>query len=232
MRNAYSWEDLLKLARDHWDVFEPIGNSIGDAESGRSYDNFNLSGKGGGGSIRRFREYYGKTLSQMKIATVREKAMTLKVFNNQHDKPAYVLASGWYQIIPGTLDLAINEVKGIDTRMKYDETSQKALALYLMLQKQSKLGKYLRGGGSEKDANIALAAEWAGIRLAYPASKGGSPRQIGESYHKGASTNPTDTDVAVANDQLDAMKKTRDKIMAKMNSDPAFKALMESYKNP
>ena len=167
----------------------------------------------------------------MNIATVREQAQKLKVFNNKNNVPAAVSAAGWYQIIPSTMDLAMSEIKGIDTRMKFDEISQKALALYLLLQKQSKLGKYLRGSGSEKDANIALAAEWAGIRLAYPASKGNSPRVPGESYHKGSSTNPTDSNVQEANIQLQAMKDTREKVVAKMESNEAFKALMESYKN-
>lgn len=229
--NAYSWDDLLTLAKDHWDAFEPIGDSIGTAESGRNYNNFNLADRGGGGSIKRFKEYYGKSLTEMNIATVREKAQKLKVFNNKNNVPAAVFAAGWYQIIPDTMELAMSKIKGIDTRMKFDEISQKALALYLMLQKQPKLGEYLRGNGSEKDANIALAAEWAGIRLAYPAKKGNSPRQPGESYHKGSSTNPTDSNVQEANAQLEAMKDTREKVVAKMQSDPQFKALIESYKN-
>ena len=185
-----NWEELKEIGREK--LFEELLSNIAKHESGdAAYDAYNrgacgtCGSRGDAGMIAA----YGKKLSELTIATVTKKAMTEEKIDGKS-----LFASGKYQIVPGTLNSAIDKIKGCNTAEVYGPEQQEAFGVYLMLMKRQKLGKYLLGDTSisAADAQLAMAQEWAGIRVIAnhhrKESKGGCRKAAnlvpGNSYYK------------------------------------------------
>tara|TARA_Y100000593_G_scaffold11444_1_gene20500 strand:- start:45827 stop:47128 length:1302 start_codon:yes stop_codon:yes gene_type:complete len=82
------------------------------------------------------------------------------------------LATGKYQLIPVTLNAAINST-GISKSTLYNVETQETLGVYLLLKKRRKLGSYLIGANNDScEAAQAAALEWASLPLQYGRSNG------------------------------------------------------------
>ena len=167
------WDTLKEIAKSG--IFNSILDHIALHESGGSYDIYNLGacsdcGFKGDATIKTL---YGANLSQLSIATVKQKVMTNKSINGKA-----VFATGKYQIIPSTLERAIKEIPGCDTSEPYGKEQQDAFGLYLVFFRRKTLGKYLLGESVRvEDAQLSLAQEWASVHILEPVVRKGSAKQ-------------------------------------------------------
>ncbi len=113
-----------------------------------SRDNYNICNQTKGGL---------KIINNLKIVDFTIKEIQEKQKNRD------VFAVGRYQLIPDTLNIAVNSL-GLDTNKKFDEEMQdKIFDEYLIKVRRSKVISFLEGNGNVEDAMYSLAQEWASI---------------------------------------------------------------------
>jgi len=109
----------------------------------------------------------GKAL-EAKLGKVEYKKQLMEAYKGR------VFASGKYQTIPGTIDMAIN-AGIIDTNSVYDEAAQEKVADWIIETKQKPIGSFINGNGSIDSAVNALAAEFA----SFPTTSGNTNKKDG-----------------------------------------------------
>jgi hypothetical protein len=116
---------------------------------------------------------YGSYLSELSIATIRDKVMKEPKIYGQA-----LFATGKYQITPSTLTSAIKKIPGCNTDEPYGKEQQDALGLYIAIYRRKVLGKYLLGGKVRiESAQLQLAQEWASIHILEKTTRKGSKKQ-------------------------------------------------------
>jgi hypothetical protein len=175
-----NWSTLKEIGRSG--IFNGILDHIALHESRGNYDIYNLGACSGCGfkGDATIKKLYGAKLSELSIATVKEKVMKNKVINGRS-----VFATGKYQIVPSTLKTAIEQIPGCDTSEPYGKEQQDAFGLYLVFFRRKTLGRYLLGGNIRvESAQLSLAQEWASVHILEPVVRKGSKKQKvrGRSY--------------------------------------------------
>ena len=170
-RCNFTWDEYKQLhktgAFDDLLVEVALRESTGTANrhfSGNEYNVFNY-GTGRAGRPGMLRS--GKELSELTIEQVmqaqQEGAKEVKVGKNGYK----LFATGRFQIIPGTLESAVDKITGCDTSELYGEEAQNAFGVYLMIHKRPKLGAYIMGSSKVTldQALFQMALEWASVRV-------------------------------------------------------------------
>jgi len=169
-----NWLDVdgewFELTPRKW-AHSPFGNLIAQFESGGDYNICNET-LGGLSVVRDLK------LTELTIKQVQEKQTARDIF-----------ATGRYQIIPKTLNSAINALK-LDTSLKYDEVLQdKIFDEYLIDIKRPPIINYLEGDGTVSGAMYAAAKEWASIGVEKGKKISSGTANGGESYYAGDGLN-------------------------------------------
>ncbi len=125
--------------------------SMGEGE----YNSGNLGTRGGRiiGSTHDASQLLGSNLTDMTIGEVMEAQRQGRIF-----------ATGRYQIIPSTMELAL-QYSGLQTGDMFSPENQDKLAIALIMYKRPAIGQFIRGdtGVSIEEAALALAMEWASV---------------------------------------------------------------------
>ena len=103
------------------------------------------------------------------------------VYNTEAPKGSRIFASGRYQTIPSTLELAVKSgyIKADDV---YNKDTQERTMDYLLQSKRKAVDTYIKGKGDIDKALLGLAKEWASMPSPIKTSRG----DIGDSYWGGA----------------------------------------------
>lgn len=134
----------------------------------------------------------GVSLSEMTIGQIRERMSIADPTN-----PERVFAAGRYQVIPETLDGAVDAL-GLSDDTVFDQETQDKIGLYLISEKRPRVGRYISGDEAVTTdrAMLDLAMEFASFPVPYAISAGtyGSwPKrdiQAGESFYATANSGP------------------------------------------
>ncbi len=138
-------EQMRRMGTIYKWAHSEFGNLIAKKESN---DNYNICNKTKGG----LKIVRSVTVVELSIKEVQDKQKTRDIF-----------AVGRYQLIPKTLDAAVDKLK-LDTNKKLDEEMQdKIFEEYLIDIKRPQIMNYLSGNGTIEDAMYAAAKEWASI---------------------------------------------------------------------
>lgn len=126
----------------------------------------------------------GTSLSSMTIGQIREKMAI-----NDPTNPDRIFAAGRYQVIPSTLDAAV-EALGLSDDTVFNQETQDQIGLYLVSEKRPRVGAYLAGEDvSVETAMLDLAREFASFpvpRDIRAGTYGSWPKrdiQAGESFY-------------------------------------------------
>ncbi len=146
------------MAKSSIDIDE-LKQFIAKDESGGDYNIYNF-GKSGGSGIRSSTpgsKYFKKDAISLTNKTVKQ----VLILQRQTDNPlgtGDLFAVGKFQLIPGTLYSIASKLKLLDSL--FDEVTQEKLGDYLVLEKRSNTGKYVKGlnGGSKEDLENAVQA--------------------------------------------------------------------------
>jgi hypothetical protein len=146
------------MAKSSIDI-EELKQFIAKDESGGDYNIYNF-GKSGGGGIRSSTpgsKYYKKDAISLTNKTVRQ-ILTLQRSGDNPLGKGDIFAVGKFQLIPGTLYSVASKLKLLDSL--FNETTQEKLGDYLVLEKRSDTGRYIKGlnGGSKQDLEDAVQA--------------------------------------------------------------------------
>lgn len=146
------------MAKSSIDI-EELKQFIARDESGGDYNIYNF-GKSGGGGIRSSTpgsKYYKKDAVSLTNKTVRQ-VLTLQRSTDNPLGKGDIFAVGKYQLIPGTLYSVASKLKLLDSL--FNDVTQEKLGDYLVLEKRSDTGRYVKGinGGSKKDLEDAVQA--------------------------------------------------------------------------
>lgn len=186
-------------------AFEPLFSFIEKGEGGYEASNrgtLNNSIVGSTNSTERD----GKSLTEMTIAEIREKQAITDANN-----PERLFAVGRFQIIPSTLEMAIDALDLSDDTV-FSENTQNKIGMYLVSEKRRNVGRYLRGEGdvSRDTAMLELAKEFASMPVPYDMTvkRGGKDVKIkkGDSYY--GSGNKAQHSYAEVKKQLEELKGT------------------------
>ena len=132
------------------------------------------------------------SLSDMTIGQIREQ-MSI----TDPTDPNRIYAAGRYQVIPSTLNAAV-EALGLSDDTVFDQETQDKIGLYLISEKRPRVGRYIEGdeGVTTERAMLDLAMEFASFPVPYAIRQGtyGSwPKrdiQAGESFYAPADSGP------------------------------------------
>lgn len=186
-------------------AFEPLFSFIEKGEGGYEASNrgtLNNSIVGSTNSTERD----GKSLTEMTIAEIREKQAITDANN-----PERLFAVGRFQVIPSTLEMAIEALDLSDDTV-FSENTQNKIGMYLVSEKRRNVGRYLRGEGdvSRDTAMLELAKEFASMPVPYDMTvkRGGKDIKIkkGDSYY--GSGNKAQHSYAEVKKQLEELKGT------------------------
>ena len=104
------------------------------------------------------------------------------------NNPERLFAVGRFQVIPSTLEMAIEALDLSDDTV-FSEDTQNKIGMYLVSEKRRNVGRYLRGEGnvSRDTAMLELAKEFASMPVPYDMTvkRGGKDVKIkkGDSYY-------------------------------------------------
>ena len=188
------------MAKSSTDLIE-IKNFIATLESIGDYNIYNING---GRSIRSSTPgspYFNQNsviLTNLTLKQVLEN-QSPHIIDGKATNPlgkGNLFATGKYQIVPGTLYTAVKTLNIFDK--KYDQTTQEQLGDYLILDKRSDTGKYIRGtnGGSKEDLERAiqgLGQEFASFPIITRSGKTWGNVETGDgnkAYYGGDGVNP------------------------------------------
>lgn len=196
-----SWTTLKALAEEG--VFTEILKEIAIYESGKAgYNAWNYDGGNKMGNSQLMISVFGKDLSEL---TIKQVATETQVNNSFGGASAF--AVGKYQMIPRTLKSAIETIAGCNLSETFGPIQQEAFGIYLLTMKRPILGKYLTGDTSitVESAQLAMAKEWAGVRLIAPTYRNTYKPYMqlsaGNSYYAGVGANPGVTDINLSRAQ-------------------------------
>ena len=184
-------------------ALEPIFKFIEKGEG--KYNSSNrgtLGGKIKGSTNRTTRD--GKKLTEMTIAEIKEKQAITDPNNSER-----LFAVGRFQVIPNTLDMAI-EGLGLSDDTVFNEETQNKIGKYLITEKRKKVGKYLQGDNSvsQDEAMLELAKEFASFPVPKDMSfkRGGKTVKLkkGDSYY--GSGNKAQHTVEEVEEELDKLR--------------------------
>lgn len=100
----------------------------------------------------------GKQLSEMTIGEIQQ-LQSIK----DPDNADRLFAVGKYQLIPSTMSMAVKSLNLSEDQV-FDEQTQEALGMWLMMQKRPALGAYIKGEHDDLDKAVTAAArEWASL---------------------------------------------------------------------
>lgn len=140
--------DICKQRKKGW-ARSAFADLLGKVESKNDYTAYNRT------TPRPLRSFYNTELTSLTLKEVQEKQANRDFF-----------AIGRYQLIPDTLNAAINHLN-LDLALKFDETVQDQIfEEYLIKVKRKAFINYLEGDGSVENAIYAWAMEFAsaGVR--------------------------------------------------------------------
>ncbi|MGV3345338.1 hypothetical protein ACGVWS_06180 [Enterobacteriaceae bacterium LUAb1] len=134
---------VLVKVNNGW-AHSPFANLLGSVESKNDYSAYNVTKTGS--SV----PHYKTKLTTMSLSEVMDAQKVRNMF-----------ATGRFQIIPGTLENAVQYLK-LDDSLLYDEAMQdKIFEEYLIKVKRPAFIKYLEGNGDVEDAIYDWAKEFA-----------------------------------------------------------------------
>jgi hypothetical protein len=131
--------------------------------------------------------------------------------------PNRIYAAGRYQVIPSTLNAAV-EALGLSDDTVFDQETQDKIGLYLISEKRPRVGRYIEGDENvtTERAMLDLAMEFASFPVPYAIRKGtyGSwPQrdiQAGESFYapanSGSGTNRASHTLAETRSLLESIR--------------------------
>ena len=133
----------------------------------------------------------GTALSGMTIGQIREQ-MNIEDARN----PDRIFAAGRYQVIPSTLESAVEALNLSDDTV-FNRETQDQIGLYLVSEKRPLVGRYISGGDvSTNRAMLDLAMEFASFPVPYAIEAGAYGRyperniQAGESFYASSDSRP------------------------------------------
>lgn len=195
----------------------PLKNLIAKYESFNGDYNVYNFGKNGAKGIRTSSEglnsknYYTPKAVNISKLTVQE---TLD-YKGQGVDGTYIFAAGKYQMIPVTRR-EIAKKLGLLNK-KFDSTIQEQLGDYLLLERKSNLGKYLKGKNKGTAKELALAVQDIGkVFASFPVIWAKDGTQVGSvingsgriAYYGGEGINPSKSKITIA-DVVQAIIKSR-----------------------
>lgn len=140
--------DIFKQRKKGW-AHSAFAKLLGKVESKNDYTAYNRT------TPRPLRSFYNTDLTSLTLKEVQVKQANREFF-----------AIGRYQLIPDTLNAAINHLN-LELTLKFDEAVQDQIfEEYLIKMKRTAFINYLEGNGSAEDAIYAWAMEFAsaGVR--------------------------------------------------------------------
>jgi len=153
----------VKMGYSKFQKYPIFMDAILKGES-HTYNDYNYKTSSGYGSY-----LYGKTKSASRLPKKLEDMTIAEVIAAQ--KAGLVFAVGRYQMIPVTLNWAVNALK-MNVNLKFNEDNQDKLGTALVDLKRPFISQYLNGKVADTDANLTKAVyhtamEWSSVANPY-----------------------------------------------------------------
>lgn len=208
-----TFEDFITLSK----YFSPILDYIETYESGT--DKYEANNIGVAGKTVDPKKSLGKLLTEMTVEELRGQQLD--------NKGGILLATGRYQIIPKTLGKVVATYP--DTlKLLYNEKNQDAMAVFLILIKRPRLGRFLMfNKGTLGFAGNSFAFEWASSPMLATESVKGELLSRGQSPYNGIAGNYADPRRIKGVEAM--LKETQTKLAGILAASVADRALFDVY---
>ncbi len=219
------------MAKSQKDL-ENIKKLIASVESFGDYNIYNFGNSGGSGirSSTPTSKYYKKNAVSLTNKTIRQILVLQRSSTDSKGNAANplgkgdIFAVGKFQLIPGTLYSVASKLKLLDSL--FDEATQEKLGDYLILEKRSDTGRYIKGinKGSQRDLEDAvqsLGQEFASFPIITRDKKVHGDVKTGEgnkAFYGGSGPNPDKSKYTIK----DVVKKLYEARLLYSENPPAY----------